>query len=68
MYYIFIICIIYYIPYLCLYISRYFGEGNGNPLQCSCLENPRDRGGWWAAISGITQSWTRLKLLSSIHT
>ena len=40
-------------------------EGNGNPLQCSCLENPRDRGAWWAAISGVTQSWTRLKWLSS---
>ena len=37
------------------------GEGNGNPLQCSCLENPRDRGAWWAAVYGITQSWTRLK-------
>ena len=36
------------------------GEGNGNPLQCSCLENPRDRGAWWAAISGVTQSQTRL--------
>ena len=33
------------------------GEGNGNPLQCSCLENPRDRGAWWAAISGVAQSW-----------
>ena len=33
------------------------GEGNGNPLQCSCLENPRDRGAWWAAIYGVTQSW-----------
>ena len=41
------------------------GEGNGNPLQCSCLESPRDRGAWWAAISGVTQSWTRLKRLSS---
>ena len=41
------------------------GEGNGNPLQCSCLENPRDRGAWWAAVSGVTQSWTRLKRLSS---
>ena len=40
-------------------------EGNGNPLQCSCLENPRDGGGWWAAIYGVTQSWTRLKRLSS---
>ena len=41
------------------------GEGNGNPLQCSCLENPRDSGAWWAAVSGVTQSWTRLKQLSS---
>ena len=41
------------------------GEGNGNPLQCSCLENPRDRETWWAAIYGVAQSWTRLKQLSS---
>ena len=41
------------------------GEGNGNPLQCSCLENPGDRGAWWAAISGVAQSWTWLKRLSS---
>ena len=41
------------------------GEGNGNPLQCSCLENPRDRGAWWAAVCGVAQSWTRLKWLSS---
>ena len=41
------------------------GEGNGNPLQCSCLENPRDGGVWWAAIAGVTQSRTRLKRLSS---
>ena len=41
------------------------GEGNGNPLQCSCLENPRDRGAWWGAISGVAQSRTRLKRLSS---
>ena len=41
------------------------GEGNGNPLQCSCLENPRDGGAWWAAISGVAQSWTWLKRLSS---
>ena len=34
------------------------GEGNGNPLQCSCLENPRDGGAWWAAVYGVTQSWT----------
>ena len=38
---------------------------NGNPLQCSCLENPRDGGAWWAAIYGVAQSWTRLKRLSS---
>ena len=37
------------------------GEGNGNPLQCSCLENPRDEGAWWAAVYGVAQSWTRLK-------
>ena len=41
------------------------GEGNGNPLQCSCLENPRDGGAWWAAVYGVAQSWTRLKRLSS---
>jgi len=41
------------------------GEGNGNPLQYSCLENPRDRGAWWAAVYGVTQSQTRLKQLSS---
>ena len=41
------------------------GEGNGNPLQCSCLENPRDGGAWWAAIHGVAQSRTRLKWLSS---
>ena len=42
-----------------------FGEGNGNPLQCSCLENPRDGRAWWAAIYGVAQSRTRLKRLSS---
>ena len=41
------------------------GEGNGNPLQCSCLENSRDRGAWWAAIYGVALSQTRLKRLSS---
>ena len=41
------------------------GEGNGNPLQCSCLENPRDRGALWAAVRGVVQSQTRLKRLSS---
>ena len=41
------------------------GEGDGNPLQCSCLENPVDRGAWWAAVYGAAQSRTRLKRLSS---
>ena len=41
------------------------GEGNGNPLQCSCLENPRDGGAWWAAVYGVAQSRTRLERLSS---
>ena len=41
------------------------GEGNGSPLQCSCLENPRDGGPWWAAVYGVAQSQTRLKQLSS---
>ena len=44
-------------------LSR-IGEGNGNPLQCSCLENPRDGGAWWGAVCGVAQSWTRLKGLS----
>ena len=47
-------------------LSR-IGEGNGNPLQCFCLENPRDGGAWWAAVYGVTQRWTRLKLLSMSH-
>ena len=41
-------------------------EGNGNPLQCSCLENPRDSGAWWAAVYGVSQSRTRLKRLSNL--
>ena len=45
-------------------LSR-IGEGNGGPLQCSCLENPRDGGAWWASIYGVAQSQTRLKQLSS---
>ena len=43
----------------------WIGEGNGSPLQCSCLENPKDGGVWWAAIYGVAQSWTQLKQLSS---
>ena len=51
---------------LCFHFSlSCIGEGNGNPLQCSCLENPRDGGAWWAAIYGVAQSWTWLKWLSS---
>ena len=41
------------------------GAGHGNPLQCSCLENPWDEGAWWAAVYGVAQSRTRLKRLSS---
>ena len=40
-------------------------EGNGNPLQCSCLENPRDGGAWWASVYGVAQCRTQLKRLSS---
>ena len=39
-------------------LDSIFGERNGNPLQYSCLENPRDRGAWWAAVYGVAQSWT----------
>ena len=49
----------------CQYFERITpGEGNGNPLQYSCLENPRDDGSWWVAIYGVAQSQTRLKRLS----
>ena len=47
------------------HFSLSHSEGNGNPLQCSCLENPRNGRAWWAAVSGVAQSWTRLKRLSS---
>ena len=47
------------------HFSLSYGEGNGNPLQCSCLENPRDGRAWWAAVYGVAQSRTRLKRLSS---
>ena len=50
---------------LSLFIFSCIGEGNGSSLQCSCLENPREGGAWWAAVSGVAQSWTRLKRLSS---
>ena len=42
-------------------LDNIFGAGNGNPLLCSCLENPRDRGAWWAAVYGVAQSQTELK-------
>ena len=45
-------------------LSR-IGEGNGNPLQCFCLENPRDGGAWWAAIYGVAHSWTQLNDLAA---
>ena len=55
-----------HIPGILLFMdSSLFGEGNGNPLQCSCLENPRDGGAWRAAVYGVTQSRTWLKRLSS---
>ena len=51
---------------LCFHFSLpCIGKGNGNPLQCSCLENPGDGGAWWAAVCGVAQSRTRLKRLSS---
>ena len=52
-------------PIILLKSMRYIGEGNGNPLQYSCLENPRDGGAWWAAVYGVAQSGTWLKRLSS---
>ena len=46
-------------------LGRLPGEGNGSPLQCSCLGNPMDRGAWWATVHGVAKSWTRLKQLST---
>ena len=43
------------------------GDGNGTPLQYSCLENPMDGGGWWATVHGVTKSWTRLSNFTSLH-
>ena len=51
--------------HLCYFSLSCIGGGNGNPLPCSCLENPRDGGAWWAAVYGVAQSRTRLKRLSS---
>ena len=47
------------------HVLKMLFEGNGNPLQYSCLENPMDGGAWWAAVCGVAQSWTLLKRLSS---
>ena len=47
------------------FLLSYIGEGNGNPLQCACLENVRDGGACWAAVYGVAQNWTRLMRLSS---
>ena len=49
-------------------LGRSLGRGHGNLLQYSCLENPMDRGVWWAIVHKVEQSWTRLKRLSMIHT
>ena len=49
-------------------LLHWHGEGNGTPLQYSCLENPRDGGAWWAAIYGVARSWTQLRWLSSSST
>ena len=48
-------------------LGRSPGEGNGNPLQCSCLENPRDGGAWWATVHGVAKSWTQLSDFTSLH-
>ena len=47
--------------------GRFPGEGNGNPLQYSCLENPMDRGAWWATVHGVEKSQTRLSNFISLH-
>ena len=49
-------------------LGRFPGEGNGNPLQYSCLENPMERGAWRATVHGVTKSQTQLKQLSAQHT
>ena len=50
----------YRLHWIYTYIHTHTGEGNGTPLQYSCLENPMDRGAWWAAVHGVATSWTRL--------
>jgi len=56
---------LFYFSFVFIKTSVDTGEENGNPLQCSCLENPRDGGAWWAAVSGVAQRRTRLKRLST---
>ena len=53
-----------WINYKDLLYTVYHGEGNGTPLQYSCLENPMDGGAWWAAVHGVAKSWTRLSILT----
>ena len=53
-------CYLYIVLKVIFFFSAYFGEGNGTPLQYSCLENPMDRGAWWAAVHGAAKSWTQL--------
>ena len=48
--------------------GRFPGGGNGNPLQCSCLKNPMDRGAWWATVRGVAKSWTQLSDFECTHT
>ena len=48
-------------------LGRSPGEGNGNPLQYSCLENPMDGGAWWATVHGVAESWTRLSDFTFFH-
>ena len=48
-------------------LGRSPGGGHGNPLQYSCLENPMDRGAWWATVHGVAESWTQLKDLACRH-
>ena len=59
-----LLCLYTFIKFVLPFHTVHEGEGNGNPLQCSCLENPRDGGAWWAVVYGVAQSQTRLKWLS----
>ena len=55
------------LDYFCVYPKGLIGEGNGTPLQYSCLENPMDRGAWWAAVHGVAKSWTGLSDFTFTH-